>query len=295
MYCIYSGREIDAKSASIEHIIPLSLGGCDEFSICVEEKINSQLGSEVDGKLSQDFLIALDRVREGTRGHSRKTPEYSVKSKGKNGRPIITTFKKGQLEIFDPIEKKYISSAGEIQLQASFNLYLRSRFLAKVALATGYYLFGDKFVAHADCDSLRALMMCNDPKESASLQQDAWKEIRFYDTFTPIKKEDQGAVDTYKLFCKYISCSNVMWTYSPESIIVHVGLFDKFIGCINFKADVNTFPLSDDFWAGHVLLCRENQLVRGSWRSMIIKMCEDTNLLSKKELEAARAFERTDV
>lgn len=73
---------------------------------------------------------------------------------------------------------------------------------------------------------------------------------------------------------------------------MHIGLYDKFVGSINFEADVNAFPLSDDFWAGHVLLCKENRLVRGSWHSMLMKMCEDTNLLSSEELEAAREFER---
>lgn len=44
MYCIYSGKEIDEINSNIEHIIPLSLGGCDELIIRVEKNINSDIG-----------------------------------------------------------------------------------------------------------------------------------------------------------------------------------------------------------------------------------------------------------
>ena len=92
MYCIYSGKEIDEKASNIEHIIPISLGGCDELTIRVDREINSKIGSQIDGKLTQDFLIALDRVKNGDRGHSKKTPKYTVQSKTQEGKTVISTF-----------------------------------------------------------------------------------------------------------------------------------------------------------------------------------------------------------
>ena len=41
MYCIYAGKKIDESKSNLEHVIPLSLGGSDEFCIKVSEKYNS--------------------------------------------------------------------------------------------------------------------------------------------------------------------------------------------------------------------------------------------------------------
>ena len=62
MYCIYSGKVLDDDEMNIEHIIPLSLGGCDSFTIMVGKKINSDLGSKIDGKFCNDFLIGLQQL-----------------------------------------------------------------------------------------------------------------------------------------------------------------------------------------------------------------------------------------
>lgn len=62
MYCIYSGREIDDSKMNIEHIIPLSLGGCNDFTISVEKHLivywEVRLMEDTN-----DFLIALQRIK----------------------------------------------------------------------------------------------------------------------------------------------------------------------------------------------------------------------------------------
>lgn len=73
MYCIYSGKEIIESEANVEHIIPLSLGGSDKFTIMVSKELNSYLGSKVAGKMTQDFLISMDRVKRDGKGHSKKS------------------------------------------------------------------------------------------------------------------------------------------------------------------------------------------------------------------------------
>lgn len=43
MYCIYSGKEFDTENLNVEHIIPISLGGCDQFTIQVYLSIENQV------------------------------------------------------------------------------------------------------------------------------------------------------------------------------------------------------------------------------------------------------------
>lgn len=158
LYCIYSGKEITEEIASPEHIIPLSLGGCNTFMIQVQRDINNRLGSEVDGKMANDFFVALDRISSEAKGYSGKTPFCHVPSKIE-GRPVITTFEKGGIKLFDPREKTYLQGNYLVQMSFSLDITLRTRFTAKVALATGYFLFGNRFVQHADCNALRTIVL----------------------------------------------------------------------------------------------------------------------------------------
>lgn len=290
MYCIYSGKEIDASAANPEHIIPLSLGGCDQLCIQVEKQINSRLGSEVDGKLSHDFFVALDRIQSGTKGHSGKAPTYRVPHSRMDGQPVITTFEKDRIKLYDPIAKTYLNGPNSVQMSLPLDLSLRIRFTAKVALATGYFLFGDRFVQNASCDALRTIMLSKDLKEAAQADPQRLEHVRFYDFFTQVEERDKPWMDIYKLFCEATRSSNILWSYSPQSIIVHVGILGKFVGCVNFPANVEAFPTDGDYWLGHVLVCQGKELFRCSWRSALLDMCENLNILPADQLEAAKRF-----
>lgn len=290
MYCIYSGKEIDETNSNIEHIIPLSLGGCDELTIRVEKDINSRIGSRIDGKLTQDFLIALDRVKFGNRGHSKKKPMYTVQSKSEDGQPLISTFTTETLKIFDQKEKEYVDFSGEISMSTNIILDLRMKFVTKVALATGYFLFGKKFEDYTDCDALRMIISVRDLKELFEDNPNKFEGMRFYDSLHKINDSDKPMLDIYKLYSQYIKKTNILWTYSNESIIVHVAIFGKFVGLINFKAEVDKIPHNENDWLGHIMICDENKLIRKSWRDAIIEMAEVYNLLDKEVIEEAKRF-----
>jgi hypothetical protein len=59
MWCPYTDREIDECESNLEHILPIALGGCDAFTIGVVRSANSTIGSEIDGALANDPLIAF--------------------------------------------------------------------------------------------------------------------------------------------------------------------------------------------------------------------------------------------
>ena len=290
MYCIYSGKEINESEANVEHIIPLSLGGSDEFIIMVSKELNSCLGSKVDGKMTQDFLISMDRVKRDGKGHSKKVPRVDVKSMLDNGNPAITSFTKDGMRLFDPIKKKYINMPHKVKVQTKLDLDIRMKFTAKVALATGYYLFGDKFVKYSDCQSLRSIMMSDNLKESIKKASNI-RNIRFYD---PLLTGRECKADTffqvYQLFVESNKVSSVVWTFSKRSFIVFIAIYGKFVGMINFEAETDKFPNEDNFWLGHTLICQNGQLIRMSWRDAIIEMCEKTGLLDEPYIAEAKKF-----
>ena len=221
MYCIYSGKEIDDQDTNIEHIIPLSLGGSNDFTINVSEKLNSYLGSKIDGKLTQDFLVNMDRVHYAGKGHSKKEAKLNIRSELEDGSPVITTFTQKEMKVFDPVNGK----------------------------------------------------------------------IRFFD---PLRTGKECAQDpefqVYKLFVESGNDSSVVWSYAPDRCIVCVAIYGKFVGMINFSADVDVFPKTDDFWLGHALICRDGKLIRMSWRDAILEMCEKNKVLDAETLERVRKF-----
>lgn len=79
IYCIYTDKLTPEAECSIEHILPLSLGGCNEFVIKVNAAKNATLGSEIDGKLANDFILTLVRKGNNFKGHSKKDVVASLK------------------------------------------------------------------------------------------------------------------------------------------------------------------------------------------------------------------------
>lgn len=296
MYCIYSGKEIhelesnDELETNEEHIIPLSLGGSDDFTIRVSKEYNDYLGSNVDGKMTQDFFIAMDRVRHQDKGHSQKEPRLDVKSEIENGKPAITSFTKDNMKVFDPVHKKYVDIPPKIKMETKLDLDIRTKFTAKVALATGYFLFGDTFVKYSDCDSLRNIMMSDNLKETLK-KPGAIGNIRFFDPLLTGKEcETEPMFQVYKLFIESNNATSVVWTFSEKSCIVFVAIYGKFIGMINFEAMTAQFPITDDFWLGHVLICQNKKLIRMSWRNAIIEMCEKTGVLDDNTILRFKNF-----
>ena len=72
--CPYTDQELPKSKTNSEHIIPLALGGVNGFNVHVDRDFNSQLGSELDGSLANEFLWALRRTEYDARGHSGREP-----------------------------------------------------------------------------------------------------------------------------------------------------------------------------------------------------------------------------
>ena len=90
-------------------------------------------------------------------------------------------------------------------------------------------------------------MLSKNLRETVQFDSQKLKNVRFYDSFTKEKPKDKPWIDIYRMYCEYVGGSNVLWTYSPQSIIVYVGILGEFIGCINFEADVQAFPTDEDY------------------------------------------------
>ncbi len=107
MYCIYLDKEIDEKITSLQHIVPLALGGANEFSIKIDRAINSMLSSKIEGPLSNELIMKLKQIHNECRGQSGSIPRISIKADMK-GHPVSIKWSKECIDVFEPINKKHL-------------------------------------------------------------------------------------------------------------------------------------------------------------------------------------------
>lgn len=113
-WCPYLGREADIDLTNIEHVIPLALGGSDEFVVRADTEMHSKLGSAVDGVLANEFLVAVRRVHFDARGHTGTPPVARLKKSTlqSTGDPVQISFSQDKVEIWDAKKRRPIENLG---------------------------------------------------------------------------------------------------------------------------------------------------------------------------------------
>lgn len=269
IYCPYSDEEIPIEESSKEHIVPLSMGGSNQFVIPVSKNLNSTLGSKIDGELANDFLVLFQREKFEAKGHSNRMPAPVVK-KAKDadtGRPIQVTFGK-QLRIWDAKDRKDIPLCGqkmEVSLQMKIDTPIQ--FVAKTALAAGYFVYGDLFRKNVRHQDLRLIM--NGPH---GLTEDEVRSVRtkvfdrFHDTLEESSKEEY---DFQRFISESVRGSCVVFMPGKGCLGMFVGILGHYIGMVNVPANTDEFPRFDDHDLGHTIFLIDGVMKRRSYRSRV--------------------------
>lgn len=272
MYCVYLDKEVPQKDMNREHIIPLSLGGANGFEILVDSVSNATLGSDVDGVIANDFFISFARREHDSRGHSNKEP-FPLAKKSRlsdSGKPVQVAFKKEQIEVFSPIDQRNISESELVdeKIESSFKIdpYSRMRFTAKVALAAGYFIYGDLFKNRVNHDEIRRLITfdrkTSEKKDFEGVQTKGW----FWPF--PVEEKDKADYELYKFLANRLNCSFVMAIPGPSNIGLIIGLLGEIVGIINCPAKTEEFPIGGEHDLGHVVSLKGGKITRISYREL---------------------------
>jgi hypothetical protein len=271
-WCPYTDLVLPDDAVNSEHIIPLSLGGANDFCIPVEKQFNAQAGTKIDGALANDFLTLIRRREFDARGHSNTPPtavlRKSVLEDGK--RPIQVTLRgKDDPLIWDAKSNRYLQkheTAGKrISSQFKIGMYDRKRFLAKVALSSGYFIYGEIFrncVRHSELRALMNLSTLESPNDFKDF------ELRGYDEFSPIANVDKQQKEMDTFFCQLIKGSCVIAIPGPQNVGFVVGILGKWVGTLNVPATTDSFPFDDEYDLGHVIALRDGKMIRMSYRQL---------------------------
>ena len=271
IYCPYTDRELPESGTSREHIIPLSLGGVNGFEIAVDSTFNSEVGTELDGKLASEFLFALRRTEYDTRGHSGKEPVATVRATyGEDNRPALARFhKKKGVTLWDARDREHKEGKGQVQIRFALNIDLPVRFTAKVALAAGYFVYGDLFREHVAHGQLRDVMNTNpanlDPKTGwagLSVRNLTVRVDRYLDE---VPANRGSRILCIRTFCSSVKGSVVLLVPGKDYLVVAVGILGQYLALVNVPARTESFPNEGAFTWGHVIEVVDKKLNRFSW------------------------------
>jgi hypothetical protein len=129
----------------------------------------------------------------------------------------------------------------------SLNVDLRSRFLARVALASGQFVYGKMFRTYAKCADLQTVVrygLTPPPNLSADVG------VRLLDPFI---HEISGPAKTIAELCTSLRDSRVAVVPAPEGIHFFVGVLGEFLGMIFVDADTKNLPNTGRYRFGHVV------------------------------------------
>ena len=272
VWCPYTDKEIPLADTAPEHVVPLSLGGVNEFCVRTEKKANWDLGSKIDARLADDFRVKQRRNRLGMTGHSGKYPVVKWKhSELDSGEPVQVTLDRGDVRIWSPRRKQYIAVGSDVQIQSTWimNVDTSLRFAAKVALSAGYFVYGDLFrraVAHEEVRFIMELDLSGvTPGEKAELERRAaTMGVRAEDW---LRRDDNPDLEVYRLLSQAYEDSSVVGLIpTRSSVIVFVGVLGIYVGLVNVPADTSEFPLDGTHDLGHVMALRDGKIERQSLR-----------------------------
>jgi len=102
-------------------------------------------------------MTMMRRNRFDVRGHSGREPVFVVKqSQNTDGLPLkVALNQRAGLQVWSPRDREYITGERAARLELQFQIHIDTamRFVAKVALSAGYFVYGDLFrdrVKHSD-------------------------------------------------------------------------------------------------------------------------------------------------
>ena len=271
MYCIYTDREVEKTDGNWDHVVPLSLGGVNPFVVWSDRKVNSELGSQVDGKLGQDPLLSLALRNAGVKGHSGKPAVPVWRHSELGGRPVQITLGLDKISAWDARDRKTVDDEAfegqTFSVQLNLDLHLANRFLAKVALGAGYFLYGDAFRTGAPCKALRdlALTDLDGARQSTALRTAG---IRICDRFHEDSQQG-GEGYFYRVLMETTNRSTVIAVPHDDAVSFHVGLVGMFIGTLICPADTEGWPIHGDHDLGHALLLAPGPFERLAFRELL--------------------------
>lgn len=274
-FCIYTNSFLPDTDVNDEHIFPLTLGGHDQFTIKVAKTANTLVNKELDEKLKACFLLARNRRIYNSKGHRNKKPSPpKVKISVGSDQSVVLKFDKNDyLQLYSHKEKRILNKnetySNGILFKIPYERNLKLRFTAKIALASGYFIYGNLFVKNAETEELRALMNY----KGKEYNENIFKKITTQGWWwgETVKNSDKAMHVIFETINSILNTTFVAIITSiiPDRILIVVGVLGELTGILNCSANCKAFPKHGDYDLGHVVVLKEKGIQRFSYRNCL--------------------------
>ena len=220
--------------------------------------------------MANDPLIQLALRDSGVRGYSGHKGTVKWRKSSMDGRPIQITSTRERIFAWDARDRRELEDhefvGKTVQTEFKIGMHTALRFLAKVALGGGYFLYGDSFRSAADCDPLRRLIFLDlEAEKKAGVLSNSG--IKVCDRFHPDSQgSDEGAV--FRVLCESLRRTLLIAVPHQDSISFHVGVVGMFVGSLIVPADTRGLPIDGDHDLGHAMVLAPGELERLSFRAL---------------------------
>ena len=190
---------------------------------------------------------------------------------GSDNRPAQVSFhSKRGLNVWDARNRKEVTeSVGAFRINTSLNIDLPVRFTAKVALAAGYYVYGNLFREHVDHRHLRDVMNTDpatlDLRNSPAALGPERFSLRVDSYFHKPPSDENVTLLALREFCSAVRGSVVVLMPGPDCFGTGVGILGQYLGMIIVPATTDSFPNDGDYAWGHIVASVDGTLRRCSW------------------------------
>lgn len=284
-FCIYTDQDVSVELGNLDHIIPLSLGGSDDFCIWSDSDYNSELGSAVDGVIANDFLVMLARRDADARGHNKREPVPIWKRTTLAGQPVQVKLGREKIEVWDAKTRSIMPDEDvigrEFETTHQVDRFDPIRFTAKVALGAAYFIYEDAIRVAMDCNALRQIISL-DPVKARVGQKLLPAGITVCDRLHADANGDSATGSMYRGLCEFTNRSTVIAVPHDDSIGFHVGVLGMFMASIFIPADTSTLPNDGLHDLGHVILLAPGQMERISFRELALKFQRSIDEVDKE-------------
>ena len=187
------------------------------------------------------------------------------------------------MRLWDARDREAKKVSGEFRMRTSLNIDLPIRFTAKVALAAGYYVYGNLFRDDVDHRQLRDVMRIDPAKLDLDKGPAALglEHITLRgDTFLhEVPAEGDSLILCLRTFCSTVRGSVVVLMPGKDCFGVAVGSLGQYLAMVNVPANTDSFPNEGIFAWGNVVSVVNKKLNRCSLIDSLIGTPECLRML----------------
>lgn len=127
VYCPYTETVVDKTDEdrwSWDHVVPIFMGGSDQFQIQCSRKANNDIGSKIEAPMQNDIMLSLALRNKGIVGRRGTTTIPEWKYTLIDGRKTHLRLGLDEITAWDKVERRYVDFSDREMVPVEAHLHI---------------------------------------------------------------------------------------------------------------------------------------------------------------------------